>query len=70
MLKATLTFVKRKEHLSLAPALAELDADDVDFLTRHVQELRKSADAESTLLSRFQGRSGIPELLGNLLSAD
>ncbi len=70
VLKATLTFVKRKEQLIVPTALAELDQDDVDFLGRHVAELRKAADAQDALLSKFQHGSGIPVLIKDLLAAD
>ncbi len=69
MLKATLTFVKRKEPLVTATSLAELDDDDVDFLTRHVAKLRDAANAEDSLLSRFHHGSGLPPLFKKLLTA-
>jgi hypothetical protein len=69
MLKATLTFVRRKQPLTRATALAQLDADDVDFLTRHVSTLREEAGAERALLSRFHHGSAVPDLLTSLLTA-
>jgi hypothetical protein len=70
VLRATLTYVRRKEPLSVASALATLGEDDIDFLGRHVQELRKAADLQNALLSRFQSGSGVPDLLRALLTAD
>jgi hypothetical protein len=70
LLKATLVFVKRKETLTVATALADLEADDIDFLARHVSELRKKATEEDASLSRFHQGSGIPGLIGRLLHAD
>lgn len=70
LLKATLIFVKRKSPLTVATALAELEADDIDFLGRHVEELRKAAGAQDALLSRFQHGSGIDAVLKSLLDAD
>lgn len=69
MLKATLTYVQRKESLSVASAVATLGEDDIDFLRRHVQELRRAADIQNALLSQFQSGSGIPDLLRGLLTA-
>jgi hypothetical protein len=67
MLRATLTVVKRRAQLNVASALAELEADDVDFLMRHVSSLRAEATAEDSLLSRFHKGSGVPHLLSRLL---
>lgn len=69
MLKATLTFVQRRQPLTVASALAELDSEDIDFLTRHVAKLRDEANAEASLLARFYNDSGLPEQLKGLLSA-
>ena len=69
MLNATLTFVRRKEPLVTATSWAKLNGDDVDFLSRHVTMLRDAAGAEDQLITRFQPGSGIPALLGQLLTA-
>ena len=69
MLNATLTFVQKKEALVTATSWAELDPEDVDFLSRHVDKLRCAAGAEDQLITRFQPRSGVPDLLGKLLMA-
>jgi hypothetical protein len=69
MLNATLTFVQKKEALVAAKSWAELDPDDVDFLSRHVDKLRDAAGAEDQLISRFQPGAGVPRLLGKLLTA-
>jgi hypothetical protein len=69
MLNATLTFVQKKEALVTATSWAELDPDDIDFLSRHVDKLRGAAGAEDQLITRFQPGSGVPGLLGNLLMA-
>jgi hypothetical protein len=69
MLNATLTFVRRKEALVTATSWAKLDQDDVDFLSRHVDRLRDAAGTEDQLITRFQQGSGIPTLLGKLLTA-
>lgn len=69
MLKATLTFVQRREPLTVPSALADLDSEDVDFLTRHIAKLRDEVNAESSLLTRFHGGSSLPELLKTLLEA-
>lgn len=63
MLRATLTFVKRQEALTTARHLAALDADDLDFLQRHVDRLRDATSAEAALRSRFQHESGVPGML-------
>lgn len=67
MLRATLTFVQRQTPLTVAPGLAVLDEDDVDFLMRHVAKVRERAAAESSLLSRFHHGSGLPKLLQRLV---
>jgi hypothetical protein len=69
MLRATLTYLKRKEPLVAPASLAKLDPDDTDFLTRHVNKLRAAASEESAVLSRFQQSSAIPALFGDLLKA-
>ena len=69
MLRATLTYVERHVPLTVAAGLAELEADDVDFLMRHVMKLREESTAESSLLSRFHLGSGVPGLLDKLLGA-
>jgi hypothetical protein len=69
VLKATLTFVKRKQQSAPPVGFAPLDDDDREFLGRHVDELRRAADAEGALLSRFQHGSGLPALLKQLLTA-
>jgi hypothetical protein len=70
VLRATLIFVKRKEQATAPASFAPLDADDSDFLRGHVDELRKAADAEGALLSRFHHGSGVPGLLRQLLTAN
>lgn len=66
MLRATLTFVRREEDLVVASSMAQLDAADADFLTRHVAKLREAAAEEDALLSRFHQGSGIPALVRSL----
>lgn len=62
--------MKRGATLATATGFAELDADDIDFLSRHIGKLRKEGEAEGTLLSRFQQGSGIPTLLDKLRTAE
>lgn len=69
MLNATLTFLQKKVALVTATSWAELDPDDVDFLSRHVNKLRDEAGAEDQLITRFQPGSGIPDMLSKLLTA-
>lgn len=69
MLNATLTFVRRKEPLVTATSWAKLTGDDIDFLSRHVTMLREAAGSEDQLITRFQPESGVPALLGRLLTA-
>jgi len=69
MLRATLTYLERHVPLRVAAGLAELEADDVGFLMRHIEKLREEATAESSLLSRFHLGSGVPDLLDRLLGS-
>ncbi len=67
---AALAFVSAKQPLVVPEALAELGAEDADYLQRHVDKLRAEASAADSLRSRFKAGSNMEELLQQLRDKD
>jgi hypothetical protein len=67
---AVLAFVSAKQDLAEPKAVAELGADEADFLQRHIDRLRAEADAADSLRSRFKTGSNMEQLLQHLRDKD
>jgi hypothetical protein len=65
-----LAFVSAKQPLVAPETLAELGADDTDYLQRHVDKLRAEASAADSLRSRFKAGSNTEQLLQQLRDKD
>jgi 37-kD nucleoid-associated bacterial protein len=67
---AALAFVSAKQPLVAPEAPAELDADDADYLQRHVDKLQAEASAADSLRSQFKAGSIMEQLLQQLRDKD
>jgi len=67
--RAALVSLAARPAPQLPPTIATLQPEESDFLARHVDALRQSANQPQQRRAAFQARSDIPNLLGQLVDA-